>query len=132
VRNGPRPAIRTRRSPGFGSRRLRSYDEPIDVRKGLVAGCEAPEQFVWRDRLWKVRTLLGFWVMTGAWWEQSGVSALFGGEGQSSPGAWSVAELLDECEVWRVEAARSRHSSGVFDLAFSWAGGSWRLLRCLD
>jgi hypothetical protein len=111
---------------------VRSYDELIEVRRGLVAGREAPEQFVWRDRLWRVRAVLGFWVQTGAWWEQSGVSALFGGDDRSAPEAATVAELLDECEVWRVEAARSWHSSGVFDLVFSWGGGSWRLLRCVD
>jgi len=111
---------------------VRSYDEPIEVRKGLIGGCEAPEQFVWRDRLWRVRLLLSYWVETGAWWEQPGVSALLGTDGSAAPGAATVAELLDEREVWRVEAARHQQSSAVFDLAFSWGGGSWRLLHCLD
>jgi Domain of unknown function (DUF6504) len=111
---------------------VRNYDELIEVRRGLVAGCEAPEQFVWRGRLWRVCTVLSFWVETGAWWEQPGVSALFGSDSQSTSGTATVAELLDEREVWRVEAERSRLSSGVFDLAFGWGGGSWRLLRCLD
>ena len=66
---------------------MRNYGELIDVRKGLVAGCEAPEQFVWRDRLWVVRTIIGHWVETGAWWEQAGVAALLGvGGGTTSAG----------------------------------------------
>lgn len=111
---------------------LRSYGELIEVRKGLVAGCEAPEQFVWRDRLWVVRTIIGHWVETGAWWEQAGVSALLGVSGQAAVSPCATAELLEEREIWRVEAVRSRHNSGVFDLAFSWGGEPWRLLCSLD
>ncbi len=110
---------------------MRRYGEPIDVRKGLVAGGEAPEQFVWRDRLWVVRTILGHWVETGAWWEQAGVSALLGVSDEAAA-TRATAELLEEREVWRVEAARDRRSSGVFDLAFSWGGEPWRLLCSLD
>lgn len=116
---------------------MRCYDEPIDVRKGLVSGCEAPEHFRWRKRLWVVRALLGSWVETRAWWEQAGVSAILGSDSQPTVGSTAVAELLDEREVWRVEAARARRSSaecssGVFDLAFSWRDASWRLLCTLD
>jgi hypothetical protein len=112
---------------------VRCYDDLIEVRKGLVTGCEAPEQFVWRHRLWVVREVVGYWVETGAWWEQTGVSVLLGGgDGCSPPGPAAVAELLDEHEVWRVEAARNRFSSGVFDLGFSWREGVWRLRCCLD
>ncbi|MBA3232456.1 MAG: hypothetical protein H0T17_00680 [Propionibacteriales bacterium] len=66
---------------------MRSYDDVIDVRRGLVAGQEAPEQFLWRGRLWVVRDVLAHWVETGAWWEQAGVAALLGirsGSGASS------------------------------------------------
>lgn len=108
---------------------MRRYDDLIEVRRGLVSGCEAPEQFLWRNRWWAVRTVLGYWVETGAWWERSGVSALLGGGEGRVPGSAAVAELLEEHEVWRVEAARNKFESGVFDLAFSWAGASWQL-RC--
>lgn len=111
---------------------MRTYNEPIDVRKGLLAGCEAPEQFVWRDRLWVVRTIISHWVETGAWWEQAGVSALLGVSGQQALPLGVTSELLGEREVWRVEAARNRHSSGVFDLVFSWEGAPWRLLCSID
>ncbi len=118
---------------------VRRCDELIEVRKGLVAGCEAPEQFLWRDRRWVVCRLLGYWVETGAWWEQPGVSALLGGGeeggeegGRDAPGPATVAELLEEHEVWRVEAARRQFNIGVFDLAFSWGDASWRLRCILD
>ncbi len=112
---------------------MRRYDELIEVRRGLVAGQEAPEQFIWRDRLWVVRDVVSHWVETGAWWDQAGISALlgvgsdwsdgskgskgsggsggFGGFGGSEPtgsgGVTAVplgADLLAESERWRVEA----------------------------
>lgn len=129
----PRPCRVTRRKGlQWSGAFLRSYGDPIDARLGLVAGDEAPEQFVWRERLWVVRRVLGHWVETGAWWEQSGVSALLGISSSAALSPGASAELLEEREVWRVEASRSRHSSGVFDLAFSWSGEPWRLLCSLD
>ena len=57
-------------------------------------------------------------------------------------------DLLAEREVWRVEAGRGQAGrqprepggqpagqpagTGVFDLVFDWAQGSWRLIRCAD
>lgn len=108
---------------------MRSYDELIDVRRGLVGGQDAPACFRWRGRPWKVLEILSSWVETGAWWEQSSVAALFGSDGDAS-----CAELLGERELWRVEAGRSGSDvgAGVFDLAFDWALGQWHLVRVLD
>jgi hypothetical protein len=124
---------------------MRRYDEEIDVRRGLVSGQEAPTQFLWRHRLWVVRDIISHWVETGAWWEQQGVSALFGGVGSASAGRQeqagrheragavsSGADLLGERELWRVEAVRGQQSAGVFDLAFDWSLGQWRLVGCID
>ena len=95
---------------------MRQYDDPIDVRRGLVAGLDAPEQFVWRGRLWVVREIIAHWVRTGAWWEQS-----------------EPMDLLAEREVWRVEAGRGRTTGGgVFDLAFDWGDGRWLLVCSHD
>lgn len=100
---------------------MRRYDEPIEVRRGLVAGQEAPEQFIWRDRLWVVRDVVSHWVETGAWWDQEGIAALLGvgaeqsgaeqnaGSGRASAGVTAVplgADLLAESDLWRVEASR--------------------------
>ena len=97
---------------------MRKYDEPIEVRRGLVAGQEAPEQFIWRGRLWVVREVVSHWVETGAWWDQEGIAALLGvgaeqssvsGAATASTGVTAVplgADLLAESDLWRVEAAR--------------------------
>ncbi len=112
---------------------MRRYDELVEVRRGLVAGQEAPEQFRWRSRLWVVRDVLAHWVETGAWWEQPGVAALFG-VGATGAGWQAGADLLGEREVWRVEAGRGRRPvcSGVFDLCFDWSDAQWRLVGCAD
>ncbi len=108
---------------------MRRYDDPVEVRKGLVtsagARLEGPEQFIWRGRLWKVCNVVGHWVETGAWWR--------------SPDPDGVPDLLAEREVWRVEAGRGSAGQraagagrGVFNLVFDWSDGSWQLVRCAD
>ncbi len=112
---------------------MRRYDDPVEVRKGLVGTeepVEGPEQFLWRGRLWKVRDVLAHWVETGPWWQSSGVHAVLGAEEPAA--ALASHDLVTEREVWRVEAGRGTAGSGVFDLVFDWAQGSWRLSRCLD
>lgn len=141
---------------------MRTYDELIEVRRGLVAGQEAPEQFLWRGKLWVVRDVLSHWVETGAWWEQAGVAALLGvgaastadraGQTLGGPGAEGGADsgtdteleaarsgrrgadLLAERDVWRVEAGHGRvpQGFGVFDLSFDWSDARWRLISCAD
>jgi hypothetical protein len=123
---------------------MRRYDDPVDVRRGMVDGSEGPEQFLWRGRLWKVHAVVAHWVETGAWWEAAGARAVLGtdeataDEVGSGGAALSVLpDLTAEREVWRVEASRGRISAeggggGVFDLLFDWAEGSWRLARCMD
>lgn len=98
---------------------MRRYDDPVDVQRGRVQGVEGPEGFRWRDRDWQVREVVGHWVETGAWWR---------GQGGDQRG-----DLLAERELWRVVAGRGRGTTpGVFDLAFSWTDGGWRLAGCLD
>jgi len=122
-------------------RAMRRYDEPVEVRKGRVAGPggaadEGPEQFVWKGRLWKVHAVVAQWVETGPWWQSSGARAVLGID-RPDAGSAPVAQvdLAAEREVWRVEAGRGMTPGigrGVFDLVFDWADGSWRLARCLD
>jgi Domain of unknown function (DUF6504) len=122
---------------------MRRYDDPVDVRRGQVAGAggrgtvelvEGPEQFLWRGRLWKVSAVVAHWVETGAWWQSSGVHAVLGDDREVD----HRVDLSAEREVWRVEAGRGMSAfqpegtRGVFDLVFDWADGSWRLTRCLD
>jgi hypothetical protein len=140
---------------------VRRYDDPVEVRRGWVEGPahrgEGPEQFLWRGRLWKVRTVLAHWVETGPWWQAPGVRAVIGSDdpvAPVAPGAQPDAglrssgglatDLLVERELWRVEAGRGHAGShltdheaggdghGVFDLSFDWEAGSWQLVGCLD
>lgn len=127
---------------------MRRYDDLVDVRRGLVQEVEAPEQFVWRDRLWRVCAVVSYWVETGPWWEQRGVTALLGadeGDGgddlSPEPGADPGSFLLAEREVWRVDATRGRQGvgadlstglRGTFDLTYDTDTGQWHLTRCLD
>jgi hypothetical protein len=126
---------------------MRRYDDPVEVRKGLVTGIEGPEQFLWRGRLWKVRAVLAHWVETGPWWQSAGVRAVIGSDepagsalptrpdGQAGPTGPSP-ELLVERELWRVEAGRGSavadDGGGVFDLSFDWSDGRWQLVACAD
>jgi hypothetical protein len=133
---------------------MRRYDDTIDVRRGLVNGTEAPEQFLWRGRLWLVHDVLAHWVETGAWWEQGPVRSLLGtddpldgavdgaADGSEAQGAAPVGtDLLGEREVWRVGAASGRAGfragvasgqRGIFDLVFDWGAGTWRLQHSVD
>jgi hypothetical protein len=113
---------------------MRRYDDPVEVRKGLVPGAggevEGPEQFLWRGRLWKVCDVVGHWVETGPWWLSSNIAPVLGADARTP----SVHDLVAEREVWRVEAARGAAGAGrgVFDLAFDWGRGGWLLTRCAD
>lgn len=85
---------------------MRRYDDPVEVRRGDAGTFgEGPDQFLWRGRLWKVRSVLAHWMST---------------------------ETLAERELWRVEAGRGISTSGVFDLSFDFAEGHWQLVGCAD
>ncbi|MBA2640547.1 MAG: hypothetical protein H0U77_11320 [Nocardioidaceae bacterium] len=129
---------------------MRCYDDPVEVRTGVVDGVEAPAQFVWRDRLWQVRAVAGHWVETAPWWHQPAVQGLLGlhdgpldepthclggstGEPARAGSVGSVASLVTDHEVWRVQAARGRLGAyGGFELVRDGETGRWRLTGCED
>ena len=124
---------------------MRRYDDPVEVRTGIVDGVEAPAQFVWRDRLWQVRAVVTHWIETAPWWDQPAVQGLLGVHDEPSDGdrrdpaapgqvaSGSVASLVVERDVWRVEASRGRLGSrGVLELVRDGATGRWRLTGCED
>jgi hypothetical protein len=125
---------------------MRLYDDPVEVRRGLVNGVDAPAEFVWRGRLWVVHEVISHWMETGAWWVQAPAED---------------TDLIAEREVWRVSASRGRSNDrsdddqfddngaddrpegqsgkrrpegswGVFDLSFDWSVGHWQLTRAHD
>jgi hypothetical protein len=111
---------------------MRQYDDPVEVRRGEA---EDPDQFLWRGRLWKVRAVVAHWVETGPWWQGASEGDAEGGDRST------VADLVAERELWRVEAGRGMpagrqasepQSYGVFDLSFDWTDGRWQLVGCLD
>lgn len=113
----------------------RRYDEPVEVRRGMVPGAggareEGPEQFLWRGRLYLVRDLVAHWVETGAWWQEADLGDIPPAE---RPGGNSGGGVGEEQQVWRVEAAAGRWAArGVFDLALDPASGRWSLVRTVD
>ena len=114
---------------------MRRYDDSVEVRKGMVGAVEAPEQFLWHGRLWKVRDVIAHWVETGPWWQSAGVRAVIGSDEVPEAGSEPVAtsDLLAEREMWRVEAGTGMTTGGgVFDLSFSWSDGSWLLVGSVD
>lgn len=130
---------------------MRRYDDPVEVRRGPVGGAtgrevagdggpaeEGPEQFLWRGRLWKVRSVVAHWVETAPWWQSEGVQAVVGTDGEPEPGACGghgLDDLLVERELWRVHAGRggaTTDGGGVFDLSFDWSDGRWLLVGCVD
>jgi hypothetical protein len=54
------------------------FDEAVEVRSGVVDGVEAPEQFLWRGRLWRVCSIQAHWTETAAWWERGIIGAGLG------------------------------------------------------
>ncbi|MFP5281850.1 MAG: DUF6504 family protein [Actinomycetes bacterium] len=104
---------------------MRCYDEPIHVRPGRVAGTAAPEQFLWRDRLWLVRSVQTRWAETR---RRDGPACAVRGEDVAAE-----TDLLGEHEIWRVVAANGRAGHpGVYELAYACGTGDWRLRACDD
>lgn len=121
---------------------MRNYHEPI-----CVLFSDRPQQFIWRNRLLLVKEVQGRWRRSTAWWESPSVSAARGddatapglstaqelvtpGEGgdtASSP----VIDLLEETEVWRVEAGNGMQR-GVYELARSVGRDNWVLQTVCD
>ncbi|MEP6464355.1 MAG: DUF6504 family protein [Frankiaceae bacterium] len=61
----------------------RRCTETIEVRRGD----EAPEQFLWRGRLYLVRAVLASWTESGGWWHGSAARPLFGVDEAAPPSA---------------------------------------------
>ena len=121
----------------------RLHADPVEVRRHD----EAPEQFLWRGRLYLVREILACWTEAGQWWAAAAVRASLAGDSlpttcsstslqQPAPDVGApVGPTIDdrEQEWWRVEAACGQSAArGVYDLCFDWSSGAWSLVRVLD
>lgn len=97
---------------------VRRYDEVIEVRETLASG---PALFLWRGRVYSVRSVLGHWRERRAWWLEGATARLLGLDPEGPPDFDSAAEaaMADvlEREIWRVEAGAGRSDTvGVYDL----------------
>lgn len=104
----------------------RRYAEPAEVRRRG----DAPEQFLWRRRLYLVQAVLAHWRRAGRWWLVPSAVALLTGDDltESAPGVDDR-----ECEVWRVEAAPGRDGPlGTYDLCLDRSSGGWSVTRVHD
>jgi hypothetical protein len=124
------------------------HGDPVEVRRKD----DAPEQFLWRGRLYVVRAVLSRWTESGGWWRGAAVRGLTSGMSTGASTGTSTdastgraagpAEIDDgERDWWRVEADcplfRGRHAAmsagrGVYDLCFDWSRGAWSLARVMD
>jgi hypothetical protein len=94
----------------------RRYADPVEVQRRDAD----PTQFLWRDRLYVVRTVLARWSECGRWWRLPAVQQV------STP-----EDVGAERDYWRVEAGRMS-ALGVYDLCFDWSRGAWFLACALD
>jgi len=96
------------------SRTYGRVEGAIDVKQARDAG--DPEQFVWRDRLYRVNHVLQQWDTSAAWWHDI-----------ATPPSGT------DLRTWRVEASAGRcDTPGVYELSFDPGAGRWYLLRTFD
>jgi Domain of unknown function (DUF6504) len=91
----------------------RVYGEPVEVQARADG---RPTRFVWRGRLYAVRSIAEHWVINREWWTESD------------------PELAQpELEFWRVEAAPGRgFPLGEYELRRDVASDTWTLRRVVD
>ena len=136
---------------------MRTYGEVISIRTGSAGagssgagssgGVAVGNQFLWRSRIYVVRTVLAHWVESGTWWtslqRQSKPRAVLSALGDDVLVEPSITRDVGATErwVWRVEAAAGSSAPiGVYDVACEIRGvdsaeltqGQWRLARALD
>jgi uncharacterized protein DUF6504 len=91
---------------------VRVYGEPVEVQ---ARDDGRPARFVWRGRLYAVRSIAGHWVVNREWWRERDVPE------------------QPELEFWRVEASAGQGTSaGTYELRRDVAAGAWTLSRVAD
>jgi hypothetical protein len=96
------------------SRTYDRVDSTIHVKRCADVG--APEQFLWRDRLYRVKQVLQRWDRSALWWKDV-----------------RTPPTGHDHQTWRVEASAGRDDAeGVYDLGFDPGREQWYLLRTFD
>ncbi len=76
----------------------RRHADVVEVRRRD----DVPEQFLWRNRLYQVREVLGHWVEAGAWWRSAPSSAMIDG---SDPQAGVTLPSSDDLALAPIPAS---------------------------
>jgi hypothetical protein len=99
----------------------RVYGEPVNVQAREDG---RPARFVWRGRLYAVRSVMEHWVVNREWWRETGKAGQAGQREQTAE---------PELRFWRVEASAGQGlPSGVYELRQDVAASTWTLRRVLD
>ena len=110
----------------------RRYEDTVEVRQ-RTDGALDPTAFLWRERLYVIREVLGHWHESTPWWEQGAARALHGEDVPAATSPGGPAALAGDQEVWRVAASAGRLAgTGTYDLGRAAPDDAWRLLRVVD
>jgi hypothetical protein len=91
----------------------RVYREPVEVQAREDG---RPTRFVWRGRLYTVRSILEHWAVNREWWRET-----------------DPVPAQPELEYWRVEASAGRgFPAGTYELCRDVAADAWTLRRVVD
>ncbi len=102
----------------------RVYGEPVNVQTRADG---RPARFVWRGRLYAVRSVMEHWVINREWWRETEPAA------QTAQAEQTAQTAEPELRFWRVEASAGQGlPSGVYELRLDVATDTWTLRRVLD
>jgi hypothetical protein len=91
----------------------RVYGEPVEVQTREDG---RPTRFVWRGRLYTVRSIVEHWVVNREWWQEP-----------------DPVPAQPELQFWRVEASAGQGLPvGVYELRRDVAADTWTLRRVVD
>jgi len=114
----------------------RVYGEPVNVQTREDG---RPARFVWRGRLYAVRSVMEYWVVNREWWRETDQPAQPAQPAQPEQPAQPTQPTQPmqpagpELRFWRVEASAGQGlPSGVYELRLDVAVDTWTLRRVLD
>ncbi len=91
----------------------RVYGEPVEVQTREDG---RPTRFVWRGRLYLIRSVQEYWVVNRDWWRED-----------------APPPARPELRFWRVEAAAGQGQPvGVYELRRDVEADAWTLRRIAD
>ncbi|MGW6201148.1 DUF6504 family protein [Kribbella sp. NPDC055110] len=93
------------------------FDDAVEVHTVPVDGVQTPDQFLWRGRLWRVRTIRSQWTETAAWWERGVIGTGHTHDPRAYAGSLAridAATVAEACSAARTTSRPTRtHTAGV-------------------